>query len=279
VNGYDTHSTVFARPGRPTVAEASGDSRSDGKASQTKDGANRYDTSTPERRRKALAAARRSGNPEDEKRLKKQINSETNSTIEMLMLQQLGRRDNRARKRGGYRSPSLVVEVEGKAAEECDDGFADGYVLGKAAAGDGHGDWDREDPMAMDEAKGKLPPWLQKDGDGSSGDADKSKGKGSKRRGRVAESALNPQIKPRDTVDWNGFEEAELTTKKRNALPDKSFALPGDRYPIPDESHARNALARVAQNGTPEEISKVKAAVKKKFPGIDVSGAKEKKSS
>jgi hypothetical protein len=65
---------------------------------------------------------------------------------------------------------------------------------------------------------------------------------------------------------------AELTPKKRKALPKKSFAIPEDKaYPIPDESHARNALARVSQHGTPEEKRRVRAAVKRKFPGIDQS--------
>jgi hypothetical protein len=61
----------------------------------------------------------------------------------------------------------------------------------------------------------------------------------------------------------------ELSTKDRKKLKKKSFALPGKRkYPILDEAHARNALARVAQNGTPAEQKKVKAAVKRRFPGI-----------
>lgn len=66
------------------------------------------------------------------------------------------------------------------------------------------------------------------------------------------------------------------STKQRKKLSKKSFALPGKRkYPIPDKAHARNALARVAQNGTPAEQKKVKAAVKKRFPSI---GKKKKKS-
>jgi hypothetical protein len=61
----------------------------------------------------------------------------------------------------------------------------------------------------------------------------------------------------------------ELSTKDRKKLKRKSFALPGKRkYPIPDKSHARNALARVAQHGTPGEKKKVRAAVKKRFPSI-----------
>jgi len=65
-----------------------------------------------------------------------------------------------------------------------------------------------------------------------------------------------------------GMEEAgKLDTKQRNKLPAGSFAIPGERkYPIHDESHARNALARVSQFGTPEEKKKVRAAVKRKYP-------------
>ena len=59
-----------------------------------------------------------------------------------------------------------------------------------------------------------------------------------------------------------------LTTKKRKALATSSFALPGRRYPINDPNHARNALARVSQNGSPAEKAKVRAAVKRKYPGI-----------
>jgi hypothetical protein len=66
---------------------------------------------------------------------------------------------------------------------------------------------------------------------------------------------------------------AELTTKQRNDLPDSAFVFPEERkYPINDESHARNALARVAQHGTPEEQKKVQAAVTERYPGIEVSG-------
>jgi hypothetical protein len=61
---------------------------------------------------------------------------------------------------------------------------------------------------------------------------------------------------------------AKLTTKKRNALPESTFALPGRRYPINDPNHARNALARVSQHGSPSEKSKVRAAVHRKYPTI-----------
>ena len=67
-----------------------------------------------------------------------------------------------------------------------------------------------------------------------------------------------------------GFEKIAkvLTTKGRKHIAEDNFALPARRYPIHDRAHARNALARVAQNGSPEEQAKVKAAVHKKYPGI-----------
>ena len=60
----------------------------------------------------------------------------------------------------------------------------------------------------------------------------------------------------------------KLTAAKRNALPTRTFALPNRRYPINDPNHARNALARVSQFGSPAEIAKVRAAVHNKFPEI-----------
>ena len=64
---------------------------------------------------------------------------------------------------------------------------------------------------------------------------------------------------------------AKLTSSKRNALPSRDFALPGRRYPIEDASHARNALARVSQHGSPAEKAKVRAAVHRKYPDIGKS--------
>lgn len=61
----------------------------------------------------------------------------------------------------------------------------------------------------------------------------------------------------------------ELTAKGRNQIAEGNFALPDRRYPIHDESHARNALARVAQHGTSGEQAQVRAAVKSKYPGIE----------
>jgi hypothetical protein len=69
---------------------------------------------------------------------------------------------------------------------------------------------------------------------------------------------------------------AKLTTARRNKLPSGSFALPGKRaYPVDTANRARNALARVAQNGTPAEKAKVRAKVRKKYPGIKVGGKKK----
>lgn len=64
---------------------------------------------------------------------------------------------------------------------------------------------------------------------------------------------------------------AKLSSKQRDALPGKSFVFPGARsYPINDAGHARNALARVSQHGSPAQIAKVRAAVRKKYPGMHV---------
>ena len=62
--------------------------------------------------------------------------------------------------------------------------------------------------------------------------------------------------------------------------PAGSYALPGggpggaDAYPIQDRAHGANALSRVSANGTPAEKSKVRAAVKKKYPDLPSSKGK-----
>lgn len=56
---------------------------------------------------------------------------------------------------------------------------------------------------------------------------------------------------------------AKLTERQRDRTPAKEFGLPEERkYPMPDESHARNAKARAAQqldrgNLTVEEKHKI----------------------
>lgn len=62
---------------------------------------------------------------------------------------------------------------------------------------------------------------------------------------------------------------ARLKARRRKRLSKKSFALPGKRkYPIHDKAHARNALSRVSQHGSPAEKKRVRAAVRRKYPSI-----------
>lgn len=64
----------------------------------------------------------------------------------------------------------------------------------------------------------------------------------------------------------------KITSKGRKRMKSSTFALPKERkYPIPDAAHARNALSRVSQCGSPSEVKRVKAAVHKKFPSIKIS--------
>ena len=68
---------------------------------------------------------------------------------------------------------------------------------------------------------------------------------------------------------------AELDAAARKRLPRSDFAIPEKApgpgsYPIPDEAHARDALARVAANGSPEEQARVRRAVHERFPDIEI---------
>jgi hypothetical protein len=70
---------------------------------------------------------------------------------------------------------------------------------------------------------------------------------------------------------------SRLSMWQRRRLPARDFAIPEKRpgpgsYPINDENHARNALARVEENGTPAEQRRVKAAVHRRYPGIEQDG-------
>lgn len=76
---------------------------------------------------------------------------------------------------------------------------------------------------------------------------------------------------------------AKLNAAARKSLPKSDFAVKSKAksakgkaksgsYPIPDESHARNALARAS--GKPVE-KEVRAAVKRKFPNIGKKKDKE----
>jgi hypothetical protein len=71
---------------------------------------------------------------------------------------------------------------------------------------------------------------------------------------------------------------AKLTTAARKKLPAQDFALPGKRaYPVENPSHARNALARVSQHGSPAEKAAVRGKVAAKYPGIGKGGAAKKR--
>lgn len=59
-------------------------------------------------------------------------------------------------------------------------------------------------------------------------------------------------------------------------IPKGDFAVPPDGYPIDTPGRARDALSRVAANGTPKEKTQVKAAVRKKYPSIAVDGKQGK---
>jgi len=63
---------------------------------------------------------------------------------------------------------------------------------------------------------------------------------------------------------------AKLSYRARNSLKPSSFAVPSKApgsgsYPIPDATHARDALARSSGKAI---AGKVRAAVHKKFPGM-----------
>lgn len=72
---------------------------------------------------------------------------------------------------------------------------------------------------------------------------------------------------------------AKLSAKQRQSLPKSDFAQPGKgsgpkgagsgSYPIPDASHARNALAR--SSGKPVAAA-IRAKVNAKFPGLEKFG-------
>ena len=110
---------------------------------------------------------------------------------------------------------------------------------------------------------------------------------GKKRRppempGRRSRGSITSRKLPRK----KSLNKGDLSAEDRADLPKKDFALRGKaddaeekkesgNYPIPDESHARFALAMVAKHGTPEEKAKVRAAVHKKYPSIGESDVKK----
>jgi hypothetical protein len=88
--------------------------------------------------------------------------------------------------------------------------------------------------------------------------------------GRILPEGWCNQFKRKDTS------MARLTAAKRKALPASQFALGKGHYPINDPAHARNALARVSQFGSSSQKAKVRAAVRRKYPGIKQGGGERK---
>jgi hypothetical protein len=135
----------------------------------------------------------------------------------------------------------------------------------------------------MIKKKKKLPPFLAKV---SGGNATKRADRRAYRRGGVVSSKadLDPISPTEPNAPAGGkvlqkFQDGGvLSAAQRQSMPKSDFALPGKgkgpkgagagSYPIPDASHARNALARVSQHGSSEEKSAVRAKVHAKYPGI-----------
>jgi len=59
------------------------------------------------------------------------------------------------------------------------------------------------------------------------------------------------------------------TKAGRKRMSSKQFGLPKQKkYRIDDLAHARNALARVSQHGSPAQKKAVRKAVTKKYPSL-----------
>lgn len=76
---------------------------------------------------------------------------------------------------------------------------------------------------------------------------------------------------------------SKATNQKRNtkagraAMSPDDFAIPERMmYRIDDAAHARDALGRVVQAGSPADIARVRAAVAKRYPGIEQASGKQK---
>jgi hypothetical protein len=62
---------------------------------------------------------------------------------------------------------------------------------------------------------------------------------------------------------------SSLTSRHRDDLDDTDFAIPESRrYPIADESLARNALMRAEQYGSERDVARVRKAVFKRYPAL-----------
>ena len=62
---------------------------------------------------------------------------------------------------------------------------------------------------------------------------------------------------------------SKLTTTTRKKLPQSDFALPGRRFPVEDEAHARDAKARASQSYNAGRLSAAeKATVDRKADAV-----------
>jgi len=67
----------------------------------------------------------------------------------------------------------------------------------------------------------------------------------------------------------------KLTYRERQELPDNAFAIPHERkYPVYNQKHARNALARVSRFGTDYEKVMICKAVATRYPMIHAQSCK-----
>lgn len=76
----------------------------------------------------------------------------------------------------------------------------------------------------------------------------------------VERDSLKVKPAPKERIDLSRLDAAE-----RKKLPSSAFAIPPDKYPIHDLAHAKAALSRVAQFGSPEEKRKVARAVARRY--------------
>lgn len=67
----------------------------------------------------------------------------------------------------------------------------------------------------------------------------------------------------------------KLNAAARAKLPARDFAGPDGSYPDEDPGHARDALARVSEFGSPKVKAEVRRNVAKKYPGMAVKRLKK----
>lgn len=115
-----------------------------------------------------------------------------------------------------------------------------------------------------------YPPYRQNYGFGGGGiSMNAAGGMGMGKVGSALEAYLDPSQYEAEK------RAAVLTTEAREKIKPKNFAVSSKKsdtgepkYPINDPKHARNALTRVRQFGTPAEKSQVYSAVSKKYPAL-----------